>query len=64
MGIDRLPPVAPGVVLVGLKPGVAIRTGGLGVRASDASLSAAFADAGVQEVERVFPGAGAQYEPS
>ena len=59
VGIDPLPPMAPGVVLVGLKPGVAIRTSGLGAQASDGSLSATFADAGVQEVEPVFPGASA-----
>jgi subtilisin family serine protease len=54
-GINQLPPMALGVVLVGLKPGVTVSTGLLGVQASDASLSAAFADIGVQSVEPIFP---------
>jgi len=56
-GINQLPPMAPGVVLVGLKPGVTVSTGRLGVQAADASLNAAFASVGVQGIERIFPNA-------
>ncbi|MCK4316071.1 MAG: S8 family serine peptidase, partial [Anaerolineae bacterium] len=56
-GINQLPAMAPGVVLVGLKPGVTVSTGRLGVQASDASLDAAFANIGVRAVEPVFPNA-------
>lgn len=55
--INQLPPMAPGVVLVGLKPGVTVSTSRLGVQASDASLDAAFANIGVQGIESVFPNA-------
>jgi subtilisin family serine protease len=56
-GINQLPPMVPGVVLVGLQPGVAVSMGHLGVRASNAALDAAFADLGVQGIEPVFPNA-------
>jgi len=56
-GINQLPPMTPGVVLVGLKAAVTVRTGRLGVQASDASLSTAFANIGVQSIEPVFPSA-------
>lgn len=55
--INQLPPMALGVALVGLKPGVTVSAGRLGVQASDASLSAAFANTGVQGIEPVFPNA-------
>ena len=55
MRINQLPPMAPGVVLVGLKPGVRVSISDLGAQASDASLSATFANIGVQGVEPVFP---------
>jgi len=55
VGINQLPSMAPGVVLVGLKPGVTVGTKDLGVEASDASLSATFANIGVQDIESVFP---------
>src|SRR5574341_1054009 len=54
-GINQPPRIAPGVVLVGLKPGVTAGTGVMGAQATDASLSAAFASLGVQSVDPVFP---------
>ena len=54
-GIHQLPPLAPGVVLIGLKAGVTVGTSDRGVQASDASLSAAFANVGVQDIGPVFP---------
>jgi subtilisin family serine protease len=52
---DQFPPMAPGVVLIGLKPGITVGTDEPGVQASDASLTAAFADIGTQSIEPVFP---------
>jgi hypothetical protein len=56
-GTNQLPPMALGVVLVGLKPGVTVSAGRLGVQASNAALDAAFADLGVRGIEPVFPNA-------
>jgi len=54
-GNNQLPPMSPGVVLVGLKPGVTVvNTGRLGVQASDASLNTTFSGTGVQSIEPVF----------
>ena len=53
-GLRQSPPMAPGVVLVGLKPGVTVRTEGQKVETSDARLSAALAKVGVRGAEPVF----------
>lgn len=55
-GINQLPAMAPGVVLIGLQPAVEVSTSGLGVQVSDASLGDVFGDIGVQDIEPVFPG--------
>ena len=54
-GNNQLPPMAPGVVLVGLKPDVMVSTTRLGVRTGDASLNAVFAKIGARSIEPVFP---------
>ncbi len=46
--------MAPGVVLVGLRPGVTVGSDRLGVQASDPSLSAALATVGVEGVEPLW----------
>ena len=56
-GNNQLPPMAPGVVLVGLMANVTATVGRVGVQASDASLDATFAHLGVRDVEPVFPNA-------
>lgn len=56
-GINQLPPFAPGVVLVGLKPQVALKAGIRGAETTDLSLNRTFARLGIQDIEPVFPGA-------
>jgi subtilisin family serine protease len=51
---NQLPPIAPGVVLVGFKPDVAVDTGHLGLQTNYASLSATLLDIGVQSIEAIF----------
>ena len=53
--MSALPPMAPGVVLVGLQPGVMDDAGGLGAL-GDSPLGPTLAEIGVQGVEPVFPG--------
>ena len=53
---DQLPPIVPGVVLVGLKPDVTISENGLNAQTDDASLNAILTTLGIQEIESVFPG--------
>jgi subtilisin family serine protease len=54
LGINQLPPFAPGVVLVGLKQGVSASIGVLGAQVTDPSLSSTFTKLGVQDIEPVF----------
>lgn len=51
---DDQRPMAPDVVLVGLKPGVWLSTSGIGRQSTDSALNTTFADVGVQDVELVF----------
>lgn len=62
-GTNQLPPMAFGVVLVGLKPGVAIGASDLDAQAGDAALNAALARIGVQRRlrRRFLP--PARYQP-
>lgn len=55
---NKQPPMASGVVLVGLEPGVTLDKGKMGVQSTDAALNKAFGDIGVQGVEPVFAEAG------
>jgi subtilisin family serine protease len=47
-------PVAPGVVLVGLKPGISLSSSGMSIQSTDPALNTVFADVGVREGESVF----------
>jgi thermitase len=54
---DDRRPMAPDVVLVGLKPGVWLSTSGIGTLSTDSALDTTFADVGVQDIEPVFAAA-------
>ncbi len=53
---NQLPPMVPGVVLIGFKPGVATKFQIANAQTSDATLNTTLAALGVQSIEPVFPG--------
>ena len=55
LGTNQLPPMAPGIVLVALKPGAVASSDRPALQAGDSSLSTAFASIGVRSIEPVFP---------